>query len=81
MDKHTFQNPEVEKLLQNFTFLRANVTHNDATDKTLETYFDVIAPPTLLFFGPDCRELKQYRIVGEMNAEKFKSLTRNDFSG
>ena len=74
MEKHTFQDPEVAKLLSQFTFLRANVTHNDATDKALETYFDVIAPPTILFFGPDCRELKQYRVVGEMNAEKFKAL-------
>ncbi len=74
MDKHTFQNPDVEKLLSQFTVLRADVTHNDATDKALETYFDVIAPPTILFFGPDCRELKQYRVVGEMNAEKFKAL-------
>lgn len=74
MDKHTFQDPEVVKLLQAFTFLRADVTHNNATDKALETYFEVIAPPTILFFGPDCRELKQYRVVGEMNAQKFKAI-------
>lgn len=74
MEKHTFQDPEVAKLLHEFTFVRADVTHNDATDKALETYFNVIAPPTILFFGPECRELKQYRVVGEMNAEKFKAL-------
>lgn len=74
MDKHTFQDPKVAKLLSEFTLIRADVTHNDATDKALETYFNVIAPPTLLFFGPDCRELKQYRVVGEMNAKKFKSI-------
>ncbi|MBX9586437.1 MAG: protein-disulfide reductase DsbD [Gammaproteobacteria bacterium] len=74
MEKHTFQDPDVEKLLREFTFVRADVTHNDATDKALETYFNVIAPPTILFFGPECRELKQYRVVGEMNAQKFKAL-------
>lgn len=74
MEKYTFQDPEVAKLLREFTFVRADVTHNDSTDKALETYFNVIAPPTILFFGPECRELKQYRVVGEMNAKKFKAL-------
>ncbi len=74
MEKHTFQDPDVTKLLRDFTIVRADVTHNDETDKSLETYFNVIAPPTILFFGPECRELKQYRVVGEMNAEKFKAL-------
>ncbi|MDQ2994451.1 MAG: protein-disulfide reductase DsbD, partial [Pseudomonadota bacterium] len=74
MASNTFQDPEIIKLLKNFTLVQADVTKNDAIDKALENHFNVLAPPTIVFFGPQCTELKQYRVVGEMNAKKFKSL-------
>ena len=33
-----------------------------------------VGPPAILFFGADGRELRQYRVVGFMNAEKFRAL-------
>jgi thiol:disulfide interchange protein DsbD len=74
MASGTFQDPEVKKLLDKFTLVQANVTQNDSVDKALENHFNVLAPPTVVFFGPHCSELKQYRVVGEMDAKKFKSI-------
>lgn len=74
MASNTFQDPEVIKLLDQFNLVQADVTSNDSVDKTLENHFNVLAPPTIIFFGPQCSELKQYRIVGEMDAKKFKSI-------
>ncbi|GAG53268.1 unnamed protein product, partial [marine sediment metagenome] len=74
MSKNTFEDPEVAKLLEQFTLIQADVTQNDSADKALESHFEVIAPPTIVFFGPHCSELKQYRVVGEMTPKKFKSI-------
>ena len=71
MDQTTFANANVVQQLDNFTLLRADVTANDSTDKELERYFDVVAPPTILFFKPDGTEIKNLRVVGEMNAKNF----------
>lgn len=71
MDRQTFSNPAVVKQLKNFILLRADVTKNDIENKTLERHFQVIAPPTLLFFNIDKKEIHSGRIVGEMNARTF----------
>ena len=71
MDYFTFRNKAVQKALANFRLLRANVTKNDAQDKMLEKHFHVIAPPTILFFGLDGKEIYPARIIGEMSAKTF----------
>jgi len=74
MEKHTFADQKVQQLLTQLNILQANVTHNDEDDKELNEYFDVIAPPTILFFDPEGKELEQYRIVGAMDPQQFASL-------
>ncbi len=31
----------------------------------------MVGPPTILFYGPDGREMKRLRLVGEMKADAF----------
>src|SRR3990167_2214793 len=69
-----FNNPTVQKQLSHFMLLRADVTQNDAQDKQLQQYFNVIAPPTLLFFTQNGHEITPARIVGEVSVRTF--LTR-----
>lgn len=71
MDHFTFTDPDVKKRLANFVRLRADVTANDMEDKALEKYYDVVAPPTILFFDANGNEITQARIIGEMSASKF----------
>lgn len=71
MQRHTFTDPAVEKQLQQFVLLRADVTANDTVDQMLEKQFNIIAPPAILFFNKDGVELSADRVVGEMSAEKF----------
>lgn len=71
MDLYTFSNAQVQKQLQKFRLLRADVTKNNAESRELQKYFHVVAPPTILFFGPDGKEIKSSRIVGEMPASAF----------
>lgn len=67
----TFADPKVKTALNNYVLLQADVTANDADDKALEKYFNVIAPPTVLFFATDGKEITAQRIIGETGPEQF----------
>lgn len=70
MDKEVFTDPTVQTALQQLILLRVDVTNNTKDDIALTQYFKVIAPPTILFFDKNGREIKT-RIVGEVNAKTF----------
>lgn len=66
MDQEVFENPAFQNLLNHFTVLRVDVTHNNEEDQTLEHYFHVVAPPTLIFFDAKGQLLPQATLVGEV---------------
>ena len=70
-EDYVFSNKEVQTLLKDFVLLQADVTANDKQDQALNKYTSVQAPPAILFFGKDGVEIRNYRIVGNMNAETF----------
>jgi thiol:disulfide interchange protein DsbD len=70
-EDYVFNNKEVLALLKDFVLLQADVTANDAGDQALNKYTSVQAPPAILFFAKDGKEIRNYRIVGNMNAETF----------
>ena len=70
-EDYVFTNKEVQTLLKDFVLLQADVTANDAGDQALNKYTSVQAPPAILFFAKDGKEIRNYRIVGNMNAETF----------
>ena len=71
MEHNVFTDPIVKAKLAKMNVLRSDITANDKFDKALQQRFNVIAPPTILFFDTKGNELKNYRIVGEMNKEDF----------
>ena len=79
-EDYVFTNKEVQALLKDFVLLQADVTANDAGDQALNKYTQVQAPPAILFFGKDGIEIRNYRIVGSMNAEKFVSHVKQILS-
>lgn len=72
-EDYVFSNKEVQTLLKDFVLLQADVTANDKQDQALNKYTSVQAPPAILFFGKDGVEIRNYRIVGNMDAETFIS--------
>lgn len=70
-EDYVFTNKEVHALLKDFVLLQADVTAHDEQDQALNKYTSVQAPPAILFFGKDGVEIRNYRIVGNMNAETF----------
>ena len=71
MDKNIFSNPKLHDILNHFTILRADVTRNNEEDQMLEHYFHVIAPPTLIFFDREGRQLLHETLVGETKQTEF----------
>lgn len=71
MEITTFEDPKVIARLNDFVVLRADVTANDAIDKELMQYFQVIAPPTFLLFDQEGQLLKNATRAGKLNVEEF----------
>ena len=70
-EDYVFTNTEVQALLKDFVLLQADVTANDDADQALNKYTSVQAPPAILFFNKNGVEIRNYRIVGDMNADNF----------
>jgi thiol:disulfide interchange protein DsbD len=71
MEHQTFSDPGVQASLAGTLLLQADVTANDATDKALLREFGLIGPPTIMFFGRDGEERRNFRVMGFMNATDF----------
>ncbi len=72
MEVLTFADPAVQAALADVVLLQADVTPNDDKDTELYKHFGIIGPPSIMFFGPDGEERRNYRVVGFMPAEKFR---------
>jgi thiol:disulfide interchange protein DsbD len=70
LEKYTFTDAQVTELLQAADLIRVDVTD----DSALLERFGVVGPPTLLFFSKDGSEQRNRRIVGYVNAERFREL-------
>lgn len=81
MERETFADPRVRAALAGMVTLQADVTANDAADQALMQQFGLIGPPAILFFGPDGREHREYRVIGFVAADSFgdhlRRLLRN----
>lgn len=73
MDKQVFNRADVQTILKRFVLLRVDLSANDAADEALLKQYDVIAPPTILFFNERGKEVNAKRIVGELEVSEFLS--------
>ncbi|MCG8426419.1 MAG: protein-disulfide reductase DsbD [Chromatiales bacterium] len=72
MERYTFSDPAVINALEGVVLLQADVTANDEVDQALmQGHFGIPGPPSIMFYGRDGQERKNYRVVGFMDAEKF----------
>ncbi len=76
-DKYTFSTPQVQDALANTLLLQADVTQNNPQQAALLKRLNVLGLPTILFFGPDGKELPQSRVTGFMDSAKFTAHLHN----
>jgi thiol:disulfide interchange protein DsbD len=80
MEHYTFPEAAVQNALANTVWLQADVTANDEVDQALLKHFGIFAPPSIMFFGLDGSERRQYRVVGYMKAKEFAPLVQQALS-
>ncbi len=71
IEQEVFADSIVQAELQDVQRLSIDVTDYDASDKEIMEHFGIIGPPTLMWFGPDGRERRSARIIGELDADAF----------
>jgi thiol:disulfide interchange protein DsbD len=81
MERYTFGDVAVRDRLRQVMLLQADVTANTDEDQALMRRFGLVGPPATLFFGPDRRERKQYRVVGYTDAKHFLAHLERVFGG
>lgn len=64
----TLRDPRVKNALEKFTVLIIDLSDNNAKSRALLNYFNVVAPPTFLFFDTEGHELDKLRLTGEVAA-------------
>ena len=73
MERLTFSDVGVRKLLTGFTLLQADVTANSASDKALLKRFGLFGPPAILFFDVRGREAGALKVIGFQAAQRFSA--------
>jgi thiol:disulfide interchange protein DsbD len=72
-EKYVFTDAGVKATLNELVLLQADVTANDAQDKQLLGKLGIPAPPAILFWNKQAEELRNYRVMGYMDAQRFNA--------
>ncbi|WP_165359041.1 protein-disulfide reductase DsbD [Achromobacter agilis] len=71
MERFTFTDPGVAQRMAGMVLVQADVTANNADDRTLLKRFRLFGPPGIMFFEPGGKELPDARVVGFQDAKRF----------
>jgi thiol:disulfide interchange protein DsbD len=78
MERTTFADKDVLDSFENTLFLQADITNRDKADQSLLKSLGVMAtPPMIFFFDSNGIEQKDYRLAGEITAEKLAEHAKN----
>ncbi|MDP2818685.1 MAG: protein-disulfide reductase DsbD [Polaromonas sp.] len=71
IERVVFADPRVQQALADMQLLRPDVTANNADDQALMRTHQILGPPTMLLIGPDGKERRAERVIGELSADEF----------
>lgn len=72
LEAYTFSDNKVQTALDDFVLLKVDVTANDQLDRELLKKLGIFGPPAILFYDQKGKELRNYRVVGFIEAESFE---------
>lgn len=70
-EKYTFPDAAVKAALANTVLMQIDLTDNTPQSLEFQQAFSILGLPTILFFDKAGNELREARVTGFMNAEKF----------
>ncbi len=71
IEREVFADPRVQQAMSDMQLLRPDVTANNADDRALMRTHQILGPPTMLLIGPDGKERRAERVIGELSADEF----------
>jgi len=80
LEKFTFAEPKVQKLLADTILLQADVTANTQEHKALMKKFTLFGPPGIIFYSPSGQELAALRVIGYQPPDKFSAHLQQVFA-
>jgi thiol:disulfide interchange protein DsbD len=70
LEAFTFKDPRVLERFKAMRIVKVDVTKNSDADKAMQSAFEVVGPPALIFYK-EGKEIEGSRIVGYKNADGF----------
>ncbi len=71
IERDVFSDPQVQQALGGMRLLRPDITANTADDVAMLRAYQAFGAPTILLIGPDGKEHRAERIIGELSAGEF----------
>ncbi len=71
MDKTVFSDPNVTTAMESINALKFDITDNTKLQSEWMAKAQLFGPPSMLFFDGAGNEIKQLRVVGEMDKQQF----------
>ncbi len=71
IERDVFSDPRVQQVLGDMQLLRPDITANNADDLAMLRAYQAFGAPTMLLIGPDGKEHRAERIIGELSADEF----------
>lgn len=71
MEKTTFRDPSVVAAMDDYLLLKLDMTDNTEAHQAMLQALQVFGPPTMLFYNAAGQELRDYRLVGHVTADKL----------
>lgn len=74
MDKEVFENKTILDKLDNVQLLRLDLSRQTKDSQALQKELGIIGPPMVIFFWPDGKEAKSFRLAGKPKSSNFLDL-------
>ena len=71
MEREVFSKPAVITALEPYTLLQIDLTDNTPAQQTLLNDLGLFGPPAILFYNDDGQEVRDLRVLGEMDQTQF----------
>ena len=79
MERYTFSDAGVIREFSKGIILQADVTANDDVDKALLKKFQLVGPPSMIFWNSKGEEQRHMRMVGFLEADEFAAHVKKAF--
>ena len=71
LEKYTFSDPKVSKILNQFTLVKFDITNTNEEHSKYLQEMRIFGPPALFFYGINGKEIESARVVGFMESSDF----------